>query len=118
MGGTQREDLGGQAFSMAGAYIFRLENGLIVEERAYPDMAGCGSSSRRANGLVTARATVDRVDRAANVGRVIRCEEGREGGHFLGCANRLHHSGPWRHDAFGPAFSSKLPASASARAAW
>ena len=40
MGGTQREDLGGKAFSMTGAYIFRLENGLIVEERAYPDMAG------------------------------------------------------------------------------
>ena len=40
MGGTQREDLGGRAFSMTGAYIFRLEHGLIVEERAYPDIAG------------------------------------------------------------------------------
>lgn len=40
MGGTQREDLGGRNFSITGAYVFRIENGLIVEERAYPDMAG------------------------------------------------------------------------------
>jgi ketosteroid isomerase-like protein len=40
MGGTQREELGGRAFSIIGAYIFRMENGLIVEERAYPDSAG------------------------------------------------------------------------------
>jgi ketosteroid isomerase-like protein len=40
MGGTQREDLGGRSFTITGAYIFRLENGLIVDERAYPDMAG------------------------------------------------------------------------------
>jgi ketosteroid isomerase-like protein len=40
MGGTQREDLGGRVFSITGAYIFRMENGLIVEERAYPDSAG------------------------------------------------------------------------------
>ena len=40
MGGTQRADLGGRSFSITGAYIFRLDNGRIVEERAYPDMAG------------------------------------------------------------------------------
>ncbi len=40
MRGTQREDLGGKSFEVTGAYVFRLENGLIVEERAYPDMAG------------------------------------------------------------------------------
>lgn len=40
MRGTQREDLGGRSFEITGAYVFRLENGLIVEERAYPDMAG------------------------------------------------------------------------------
>lgn len=40
MGGTQREDLGGKSFSMTGAYIFRIQDGKIVEERAYPDMAG------------------------------------------------------------------------------
>jgi ketosteroid isomerase-like protein len=40
MGGTQRQDLGGRAFSITGAYIFRLEDDLIVEERAYPDSAG------------------------------------------------------------------------------
>ena len=40
MSGTQREDLGGKGFSITGAYVFRLEDGLIVEERAYPDTAG------------------------------------------------------------------------------
>ena len=40
MGGTQREVLGGKSFSMTGAYIFRIAGGKIVEERAYPDMAG------------------------------------------------------------------------------
>jgi ketosteroid isomerase-like protein len=40
MRGTQREDLGGRSFRITGAYIFRLEDGLIVEERAYPDLAG------------------------------------------------------------------------------
>lgn len=40
MGGTQREDLGGRAFSITGAYVFRLADGRIVEERAYPDLAG------------------------------------------------------------------------------
>lgn len=40
MGGTQREDLGGRTFSITGAYVFRLANGKIVEERAYPDLAG------------------------------------------------------------------------------
>jgi ketosteroid isomerase-like protein len=38
--GTQREDLGGRSFEATGAYIFRLANGKIVEERAYPDTAG------------------------------------------------------------------------------
>jgi ketosteroid isomerase-like protein len=38
--GTQREGLGGRAFSITGAYIFRIQDGLIVEERAYPDSAG------------------------------------------------------------------------------
>ena len=40
MQGTQREDLGGRSFATTGAYIFKLQDGLIVEERAYPDMAG------------------------------------------------------------------------------
>jgi steroid delta-isomerase-like uncharacterized protein len=40
MCGTQREDLGGRAFEITGAYVFRLRDGLIVEERAYPDLAG------------------------------------------------------------------------------
>jgi limonene-1,2-epoxide hydrolase len=40
MSGTQRADLGGRAFSVTGAYVFWVEEGLIVEERAYPDMAG------------------------------------------------------------------------------
>jgi ketosteroid isomerase-like protein len=40
MTGTQREDLGGRSFSITGAYVFRLADGLIVEERAYPDTAG------------------------------------------------------------------------------
>ncbi len=40
MGGTQREDLGGRTFAITGAYVFRLANGKIVEERAYPDIAG------------------------------------------------------------------------------
>ena len=40
MSGTQREDLGGKTFEITGAYIFRIENGQIVEERAYPDIAG------------------------------------------------------------------------------
>jgi ketosteroid isomerase-like protein len=40
MTGTQRPDLGGRSFEITGAYVFRLENGLIVEERAYPDTAG------------------------------------------------------------------------------
>lgn len=40
MGGTQREDLGGREFSITGAYVFRLVEGKIVEERAYPDLAG------------------------------------------------------------------------------
>jgi len=40
MQGTQREDLGGRPFSITGAYIFRLRDGLIVKERAYPDIAG------------------------------------------------------------------------------
>jgi ketosteroid isomerase-like protein len=40
MSGTQREDLGGRSFEITGAYVFRLEDGLIVEERAYPDLAG------------------------------------------------------------------------------
>ncbi|MHB8576265.1 MAG: ester cyclase [Dehalococcoidia bacterium] len=38
--GTQRPDLGGRSFSITGAYIFRLAEGRIVEERAYPDIAG------------------------------------------------------------------------------
>ncbi len=40
MQGTQREDLGGRSFTISGAYIFRVEDGLIAEERAYPDAAG------------------------------------------------------------------------------
>jgi ketosteroid isomerase-like protein len=40
MQGTQREDLGGRAFKVTGAYIFRLAEGKAVEERAYPDIAG------------------------------------------------------------------------------
>ena len=40
MGGTQREDLGGRAFAVTGAYVFKLEAGKVVEERAYPDIAG------------------------------------------------------------------------------
>jgi steroid delta-isomerase-like uncharacterized protein len=40
MHGTQRPDLGGRSFRITGAYIFRLRDGLIVEERAYPDIAG------------------------------------------------------------------------------
>ena len=40
MQGTQRPDIGGRAFSVTGAYIFRFEGGRIVEERAYPDLAG------------------------------------------------------------------------------
>ena len=40
MHGTQREDLGGRAFTVTGAYIFRLADGKVVEERAYPDIAG------------------------------------------------------------------------------
>jgi len=40
MGGTQRADLGGRPFSITGAYVFRLRDGKIVEERAYPDSAG------------------------------------------------------------------------------
>ncbi len=38
--GTQRSDLGGRSFAITGAYIFRLADGSIVEERAYPDIAG------------------------------------------------------------------------------
>jgi ketosteroid isomerase-like protein len=38
--GRQRSDLGGRSFSITGAYIFRLAAGRIVEERAYPDIAG------------------------------------------------------------------------------
>ncbi len=40
MSGTQRKDLGGRSFTVTGAYVFRVEGGLIVEERAYPDLAG------------------------------------------------------------------------------
>ena len=40
MSGRQRADPGGKPFDVTGAYVFRLEAGLIVEERAYPDMAG------------------------------------------------------------------------------
>lgn len=40
MGGTQREDVGGKTFSITGAYVFRIAAGKIVEERAYPDLAG------------------------------------------------------------------------------
>jgi ketosteroid isomerase-like protein len=40
MEGTQRPDLGGKHFTITGAYVFRLEEGRIVEERAYPDSAG------------------------------------------------------------------------------
>jgi steroid delta-isomerase-like uncharacterized protein len=40
MSGTQRADLGGRSFSITGAYVFRLADGKIVEERAYPDLAG------------------------------------------------------------------------------
>lgn len=38
--GTQRPDLGGRSFSIVGAYIFQFAHGRIVEERAYPDIAG------------------------------------------------------------------------------
>ena len=40
MRGTQREDLGGRSFTVTGAYIFQLAAGKVVEERAYPDIAG------------------------------------------------------------------------------
>jgi len=40
MRGTQRPDLGGRSFRITGAYIFQLQDGLIAEERAYPDIAG------------------------------------------------------------------------------
>jgi steroid delta-isomerase-like uncharacterized protein len=38
--GTQRADLGGKRFAITGAYVFKMRDGLIQEERAYPDMAG------------------------------------------------------------------------------
>ncbi len=40
MEGTQRADLGGRSFTITGAYVFKVGGGLIVEERAYPDLAG------------------------------------------------------------------------------
>ncbi len=40
MGGAQRDELGGRSFAITGAYVFRLANGKIIEERAYPDLAG------------------------------------------------------------------------------
>lgn len=38
--GTQREDPGGRPFTVAGADIFQLAAGEVVEQRAYPDIAG------------------------------------------------------------------------------
>ena len=46
MSGTQRAELGGRSFSITGAYVFQIVEGLIVEERAYPDLAGLRSQLR------------------------------------------------------------------------